>query len=466
MRFHVETFGCRANQADAAALIGELRVCGHQQVSSPELADLVILNTCTVTSAADRQAQERIRQLHRLHPGGGILVTGCYAQRAPGEVAALPGVTCVVGNSHKSEIPRLLEQPLPVSQFIPLEVLTSQFTSTLAAPSMGELTLADRPSKIIKGDMFAEATPSAAQAFAGDRTRPILKIQDGCNHRCAYCVIPFVRGRSRSLPPEAVLEAIRGWVAAGVQEVVLSGIDLGSYGCDLKPRTTLRALTERILAETALPLLRFSSIEPADLTSEFLRLFAAADRIARHIHAPLQSGSNRILRRMYRPYRAEDYAARILEAAEQLPNVGIGADIIVGFPGESEQDFAATCKLAERLPLSYLHVFSFSKRPGTRAWHLTDGVRPATIRERARALRALATEKQRAFLQAQVGRSLKVLPLKRIRPDGRREALAENYLKVVLADSNPAPNQLLLAQVFAVEGDRLLARPVAARPAA
>ncbi|MBI4461831.1 MAG: tRNA (N(6)-L-threonylcarbamoyladenosine(37)-C(2))-methylthiotransferase MtaB [Acidobacteria bacterium] len=466
MRFHLENFGCRATQADGWALTASLGTRGYEPVASAEQADLLVLNTCTVTAAADQQARERIRQLHRLNPRGRILVTGCYAQRAPAELAALPGVGWVIGNSHKSQIPQLLEGELTQANFVPLASL-SRFNP--AAPAAGELSLAERPArlpdgqaKILTGDILAETTLSAPalRERPEERTRPVLKIQDGCNHRCAYCVIPFVRGRSRSLPPARVLDAIRRWVDAGVNEVVLSGIDLGSYGEDLPRqngrRPNLLALTERILAETSLPLLRFSSIEPADLSPDFLEHFASADRIARHLHVPLQSGSDRILRRMARPYRARDYAECILAAAEKVPNAGLGADVIVGFPGETEEDFEATCRLVEELPFSYLHVFSFSKRPGTRAWAMNDDVPAATIRARARALRALAAAKQHHFRESQIGRTLRVLTLQRTRPSGGREALSENYLQVVLAGPDPGPNQLLSARITAVDGDALL----------
>lgn len=449
MRVHVENFGCRTNQAEGATLTAALRARGFEPADSAEQADLVILNTCTVTAAADQQARERIRTLHRLRPGCQIGVTGCYAQRAHEELAALPGVSWVVGNSHKSEIPELLGGAFPLSgSFVPLAALSG----------------ANQPPPIFREAAFAPPLSAPFLDVLVERTRPTLKIQDGCDHRCAYCVIPFVRGRSRSLPPNATLATIRRWVAAGVQEVVLSGIDLGDYGRDLPEfagcRHPLLALTERILAETSLPLLRFSSIEPTDLTREFLELFTASDRIARHLHAPLQSGSDRILRRMCRPYRAEDYAVRLQEAAEKLPNAGIGADVMVGFPGETNEDFAETCRLVEQLPFSYLHVFSFSKRPGTRAGKMSDDVPPTVIHERARTLRALAAEKQHRFRQAQVGRTLKALTLLRQRPDGRTEALSENYLKVILQGLNIAKNKLLSARILAVAQDHLVGVPV------
>ena len=257
------------------------------------------------------------------------------------------------------------------------------------------MSLARGPAKILTGDIFAQTDVQLAPAevVAGDRTRPILKIQDGCNNRCAYCVIPFVRGRSRSLPPHAVLDEVKKLVAHGSREIVLSGINLGAYGRDLAPRARLADIVQRILAETSLESLRLSSIEPQDVTEELIALVASSARLAPHFHVPLQSGSDRVLRAMHRWYRAAHYAERVKLIRCTLPGAAIGADVIVGFPGETEQDFQSTLDLIDILPFTYLHVFSFSARPGTKAAALGAPVPPAAIRERARALRALAQQK-------------------------------------------------------------------------
>ncbi len=453
MRFYVENFGCRASQADGAALEREFLTRGYQRTATAVQADFVIVNTCTVTAAADTQARQWIRKLHRANPACCILATGCYAQRAPQELAALPGVAWVVGNSHKAEIPQLIEPELVCFSSVPVR--------SGAVAATRELSRTGPPVRIVTGNIFAQQNVMVAPVFGGEnyRTRPSLKIQDGCNQRCAYCVIPYVRGRSRSLPPEAVLEQIHRLVNIGYKEVVLTGVNLGSYGRDLKPATSLRQLTECILAETALPQLRFSSIEPGHLTPEFICLLASSERIARHLHVPLQSGSDCILRRMRRGYCAEDYAARLLAAHAALPNAGLGADVLVGFPGESEADFRATYELIERLPFTYLHVFSFSKRPGTPAAAMPDQIPVPVVKERSRALRALGAEKQRCFRQQQLGRTLKVLTLARVDGHGRVAALSENYIKVKVTAPLP-PNQLLPVHVSGVTPEGLLAHPL------
>jgi threonylcarbamoyladenosine tRNA methylthiotransferase MtaB len=436
--FTIQNFGCRATDADAASLRHQLLSQGLTLIDEHSRADVVVLNTCTVTAAADAQARETVRKIHRANPSARIVVTGCYAQRAPDEVAAMPGVAWVVGNSHQSEIRNLIaDVGSPVvaggaagrdGEWIPLSQIQSE-----------PMSLARGPAKILTGDIFAqESFPTApAGLVIGDRTRPILKIQDGCSNRCSYCVIPFVRGNSRSLIPDAVIEEVRVLIGAGAKEIVLSGINLGSYGRDLNPRAPLSTVVRRILAETDLEQLRFSSIEPQDITGDFVELVASSDRIARHFHVPLQSGSNRILRAMHRWYRAEHYAERIKLIRAALPDAGIGADVIVGFPGESDQDFVATVELIERLPFTYLHVFSFSERPGTEAAKLGAGIPSSVIRERARRLRTLGDRKSAAFRALQSGLTKLALTLNRS-GENWTEALTGNYLKVRIAGLHPA----------------------------
>jgi threonylcarbamoyladenosine tRNA methylthiotransferase MtaB len=429
--FSIHNFGCRATDADAALLRHELQRQGLVLIDDHSRADVVVLNTCTVTAAADAEARETVRKVHRANPSARIVVAGCYAQRAPGELATLPGVALVVGNSHLAEIPSALtDAKASAASFT--EESPRDFVGL--AQIEGPISLDRGPAKILSGDMFAEATLSLppAAALNPDRTRPILKIQDGCNNRCSYCVIPFVRGRSRSLPPTAVIHEIRTWVAARTREIVLSGINLGSYGRDLTPRTNLASLIERILRETTLERLRLSSIEPQDVTKDFIDLVASSDRVAPHFHLPLQSGSNKILKAMYRWYRAEHYAERIRLIREELPHAGIGADVIVGFPGEADEDFRATVELVEDLPFTYLHVFSFSERPGTQAASLRARVAPPMTRERAHTLRAIAQRKSAAFRRSEAGRRLQALTLNRT-GENWTEALTGNYLKVRIA---------------------------------
>jgi len=434
--FFIEQFGCRATQADAAAIERQLRDRGLVAAAASHTADVVIVNTCTVTAAADAQARDAIRKLHARNPVARVIATGCYAQRAPEELAALPGVSWVVGNSHKPEIPSLLDAP-------GASATTPSTNGFVPAGALGEkLSLLHGPAKILTGDIFEQRALLAAPVLGGEaqHTRPVVKIQDGCDSRCSYCVIPFVRGRSRSLSPAQVIDEISRLSASGYREVVLSGINLGMYGRDLSPRTEFIDLLRRILDETAIERLRISSIEPMDVTEELIALFASNYRIAQHFHMPLQSGCDRILAAMHRWYRAEHYARRVQLIRERLPHAGIGADVIAGFPGETDAEHADTVAFIDRLPFTYLHVFSYSERPGTQAAALADHVPGQTIKARARELRALGEAKSAAFRGSQVGRELRLLTLRRKSDTPEiTPALSSNFLSIYVHRDFP-PN--------------------------
>jgi len=332
--YHVENFGCRATQADGAAIERQLLGRGLERASAAVEAEVVILNTCTVTASADQDARAAIRRIHRENPAARILVTGCYAQRAPEELSALPGVSLVVGNSHKHELASYAAPLANDSGFVALHQIGLNPAST-----------------VIVGDIFAHTELSAAPVFeAGsfDKTRPNLKVQDGCNNRCSFCIIPSVRGRSRSLKLEQVLREVDGLVANGYREIVLSGINLGRWGRELTPRMNFAAMLRAILERTAVEKIRISSVEPMDWTDEVIELVAASPRIAKHAHVPLQSGSDRILRRMHRKYRPWHYVDRIERIRSAMPDAAIGADVMVGFPGETADDFEQTRALIER----------------------------------------------------------------------------------------------------------------------
>jgi threonylcarbamoyladenosine tRNA methylthiotransferase MtaB len=452
--FYIEQFGCRATQADAAAIERQLRDRGFATAAASDSADVVIVNTCTVTAAADAQARDAIRKLHARNPGARVIATGCYAQRAPEELAALPGVSCVVGNSHKPEIPSLLAAPGAIStapspnEFVP-------------AGALGEKhSLLHGPAKILTGDIFEQRAFLAAPVLGGEgqHTRPVVKIQDGCNSRCSYCVIPFVRGRSRSLPPAQVIEEISRLSNSGYREIVLSGINLGMYGRDLSPRVELIDLVRRILGETAVERLRISSIEPMDVTEDLIDLFASNERIAQHFHMPLQSGCDRILAAMHRWYRAEHYARRIELIRERLPHAAIGADVIAGFPSETEAEHAETVTFIDRLPFTYLHVFSFSQRPGTQAASLADHLPALTIKGRARELRALGEKKATEFWRTQLGHELRVLTLRRKSENADyTPALSSNFLSIDVP-GRFAPNAWLNLVLSELNG-KLLGEP-------
>ena len=459
--FHLLNFGCRASHADGTVLKGRLLQAGLEEVPHADRCDLTVLNTCTVTAAADAEVRQVIRRIHRANPRCRILVTGCYAQRAPQEIAALPGVAWVVGNSHKHAV---------------AELVTGQ-------TGLVQITNGSARAQVLVGEISDEFhfTPALDTNGLDDRTRPTLKVQDGCNARCSFCVIPQVRGGSRSLAPDAVVEQVRVLERRGYKEIVLSGINLGSYGRDLGRSITFLGLLERILTDTSIPRVRISSIEPMDVGAEFIRFAAREPRIARHFHVPLQSGCDRILRLMNRRYWTTQYAERLEAIREQIPNCAIGCDVMVGFPGETHQDHAQSLGFIAALPLTYVHVFPFSLRPNTAAAGFADQVNGRIAHERGQEVRSLVAEKHEAFLAAQVGRTLSVLTLDEIERDSRpkpsdpesanakreetgaRVALSSNYLKVVLPESNLPRNTLLDVRVGRVSEGLLFGYPETVR---
>jgi len=433
-KFFVQNFGCRATQADGAALESLLAATGLEAAGERREADLVVLNTCTVTGAADEDVRHTISRAHRENPGARILVTGCYAQRAPEELAALPGVAWVVGNSHKTQIAELVSLPEPDT------------------PYHGNIHV---------GDIFAQRDFLSApvEDAAGDRTRPNLKIQDGCNNRCSFCIIPFVRGRSRSAPAEEVVRQVRG-LAGRYREIVLSGINLGRWGREPASRMRLADLLRLLLAETEVARLRLSSVEPMDFSDDLLGLMAESPRIAAHVHAPLQTGSDRILRRMHRKYRPRHYAERVLKARALMPLAAIGADVMAGFPGETEADFEESRAFIAGLPFTYLHVFTYSERPGTPAAVDAQPVPLPARKERNRMLRELATAKNLAFRESLVGKTLSAVTLNQ-----SGAALTENYLKVELAAPRQA-NQIVDLRIGGIADAGLREAPLLHLPAA
>jgi threonylcarbamoyladenosine tRNA methylthiotransferase MtaB len=461
--FQILNFGCRASQADGAAIKKQLLESGLQEVEDVAASEVAILNTCTVTSRADAEVRQLVRRIHRANPRCRILVTGCYAQRSPSEIAQLGGVTWVVGNSHKHVIAQLLTSRDVVAplvgaqgqpQGLPLRTQTSlvqirplESTRTPSnegadhySPALWSWPKSPPQATVLVGEISEEF--HFAPVFPDDRTRPTLKVQDGCNARCSFCVIPSVRGRSRSLAPAKVLEQVRELERSGYKEVVLSGINLGSYGRDLDRRITFLSLLERLLNETAIARLRISSIEPMDVTPSLIKLAAGEARLAQHFHIPLQSGCSRILRLMNRRYWPSQYAERIHAIREQIPNAGIGADVMVGFPGETDPDHAASASFIESQPFTYLHIFPYSARPQTPAAASPQQVNGRVAHERANEIRALLARKRQAFLKAQVGCRLSALTLDEAH-NGDRVSLSSNYLKIVLAGSNFPPNSLV-----------------------
>lgn len=437
--FHLTSFGCRASQADGSALKLQLAAAGLREAPQAAESDIAVLNTCTVTATTDAEIRQVIRRIHRANPRCRILVTGCYAQRAPEEIAALEGVAWVIGNSHKHRLVELLANlPPDGSPAAP----GGDLRSVTVEP--GNQRVNSLWGQVLVGEIGTEF--HFAPAFPDDRTRPTLKVQDGCDARCAFCVIPAVRGPSRSLPPDRVVSEIRELERRGYREVTLSGINLGGYGRDLGRSIDFLRLVERILGETAMPRLRISSIEPMDVSPALVRLVAREKRIAEHFHVPLQSGSDRILRLMNRRYWTRQYSDRILAIREELPHAGIGADVMTGFPAETDQDHRATLAFVERLPFTYLHVFPYSARPGTAAAIRPEQVQGRVAQERAREFRTLIAGKRQAFLESQIGRTLSALTL------ANGSALTSNYLPFSIAAVNLPANVLVDLQVSRVSG--------------
>src|SRR6266571_519562 len=499
-RFYVQNFGCRATQADGAAIERQFLDQGLRPVPDSAEADIVVINTCTVTAQADRDARAAIRRLYRQNPERQIIVTGCYAQRAPQEVAALPGVSWVIGNSHKHELADIVRR----QGFVPLSELAQE--------------------RVFVSDIFAHTELLAAPVFdsANQRTRPNLKVQDGCDNRCSFCVIPSVRGHSRSLPLAEVIREVNALVEAGYREVVISGINLGRWGRDLhdprrdsRPRLSGRAqlagnsalsgvaasefsasnavrdfawrslssaaneschqyrfedLIRAILAETPLEKLRISSVEPMDWSDQLIALMAENTPIAKHAHVPLQSGSDAVLRRMHRRYRPWHYREKIEKIRAAMPTAAIGADVMVGFPAETDAEFEDTRRIIEELPFTYLHVFTYSARPGTPAAAMPNQVPLHVARERNRILRHLADEKHGIFMRSFIGKTIEAITLNTTAGLGCpaeqssakpfqtsssfTSALTDNYLKLRLHGYHQ-PNRWIAARVASVDRDVL-----------
>ncbi|MGH9496814.1 MAG: tRNA (N(6)-L-threonylcarbamoyladenosine(37)-C(2))-methylthiotransferase MtaB [Candidatus Sulfotelmatobacter sp.] len=473
--FFVENFGCRATQADGAALERQFEERGYSRASTPGQASVVVLNTCTVTAGADQDARASIRRVHRQNPQARIVVTGCYAQRAPEEIAALPGVDMVVGNSHKHQLAEIALSPSRAAGmaygFVPLDALR---IGRVTDASDGQRPTTGDPRPIFVSDIFAHTELIAAPVFdaANERTRPNLKIQDGCDNRCSFCVIPFVRGQSRSMQPERIISEVNTLVNAGYREVVISGINLGRWGRDFggvseisdvrgnreRPTTNdqrLESLIQSILCETSLEKLRISSVEPMDWSDELIALVASSPRIAKHAHVPMQSGSDAVLRRMHRKYRPWHYREKIEKIRAAMPDAAIGADVMVGFPGETESEFAETRQMVEDLPFTYLHVFTYSPRPGTPAAEMRNQVPVHLARERNRILRDLASEKKLAFMRSFIGRTLEAITLNVVGNDGAgefTEALTDNYLRLRLRGRHEANRWLNVEVTDVVDG--------------
>jgi len=427
----ITTLGCKVNQYESAALGEALVHRGCTLVPFTAAADCYVINTCSVTARTNYQSRQLIRQATRRNPMAAVVVTGCYAQTAPAEIAQIPGVTLIAGQGEKEQIPELIG-------------------------SLVRDRLEVRVGNIQEMRKFSALELTRFQ----DHTRAFLKIQDGCNAWCSYCIVPAARGRSRSLDAEGVLEHLARLGRSGYREVVLSGIHLGAYGQDLTPRSSLVELLRKVEEQRPVERLRLSSIEPTEISDDLISLLRHSTLLCPHLHIPLQSGDDAVLSRMKRHYTASFFRELLENLASSLPGLSIGVDVIAGLPGEDEKAFTRTVELIEALPIAYLHVFPYSPRPGTPASDMPGQVGPEEKKKRAEVLRNLGIRKREAFARRFQDSCLRVLvEARKDRKSGRRKGFSDNYLPVLLTDSMASQvNQLVKVQVEAVEGTTLSGR--------
>ncbi len=413
MRVALDTLGCKLNQAEAELLARQLAEAGHRLVSVVDEADIYILNTCTVTHIADSKSRHLLRLAHRRNSDALIVATGCYAQRVPQELAQIEGVGLVVDNDKKTNLLRLLQE-----------------SGYLSSPtSMSESS-------------FINHYPAL-------RTRAFIKVQDGCNNFCSYCVVPLVRGREKSLPTDQVVAEVRHRVANGYKEVVLTGTEIGSYNYD---GVSLKSLLELILAETNVTRLRLSSLQPQEISPELIELWHDK-RLCPHFHLSLQSGSDEVLRRMKRRYSASDYQRAVSLIRAMVPDAAITTDVIAGFPGETEEEFEESYQLCQQLEFARIHVFSYSPRSGTEAAQLSHQINDKVKKEHSQKMLALAKKSAQNFRQQFLGKTMTVLWEKQ--SNGVWSGLTDNYIKVYTKSNEDLTNKLLpvkLVELFNRDG--------------
>ena len=404
LKVGLATLGCKVNQYESAALAENLIKENFLVVPFNSVADIYIINTCTVTAFADFQARQLIRRAHRSNPGAKILVTGCYAQIAPTTIAEIEGVSFVVGNDRKNIITELLQEK--------------------ALPS-SPIQAAD----IIRQEEFC----NMPLARFGERTRAFLKIQDGCNSFCSYCIVPFARGKSRSLPTQEILGALDRFRQENYREIVLAGIHLGVYGRDLNPATNISHLLRQVFDLKCDFRLRLSSIEPREITADLLNIFDNNDLLCPHLHIPLQSGDDKILQLMRRNYDTRFFRNLIERVCSKTGDMAVGIDVMAGFPSENDGQFRNTVNLLEKLPIAYLHVFPFSERPGTSAQTIWPKIPEAVKKERTTVLRNLSTRKREQFALRFLGKPLQVLVERtKDKKSGLLKGFSQNYLPFLL----------------------------------
>ncbi len=427
MRIAITTLGCKINQYDSAVIQSRLEQQRHSFVPFDERADCYIINGCTVTDRADWEARQLVRRAKRLSPGARVLVTGCYAQVSHEEIARVPEVDFVVGLNRLDDLLRFVNSRRPEEKRI----------------AVGEVR------------RETEVQLSGTKIFPG-HTRAFLKVQEGCNYSCAFCIIPLARGRSRSVPCADVLNQIRSLAEAGFVEVVLTGIHLGSYGHDLNPKKDLTALIETIAESGLVSRLRLSSLDPREVPERLLKLMAGSEILCPHLHVCLQAGEDRVLKDMRRNYDTGYYKDLLIRARGMLPTASIGSDVIVGFPGETEDDFQRSLEFIESLPVTYLHVFPYSTRRGTPAASLSGQVASKMKKERAKKMRELGARKKKEFYRSFIGRQVHVLVEQAVdQTTGAHKGYSRNYLPVLVQAGENQVNREVQVSLEELEGNWL-----------
>ena len=426
MRVAIQTLGCKVNQSESASIEGILRNNNYEIVKSTDKADVFIVNTCTVTAKSDYQSRQLIRKAVR--SGARVIATGCYAQLRAGEVSEIDGIDIIIGNSGKLDILNYLNK-LNIKNGKPYTEVDSPTTQLTALP------------------------------YYSSRSRAFLKIQDGCNFSCSYCTVPLARGKSRSLTQEDVITASSRLASDGYKEIVLTGIHIGTYGLDLTPRGSLIEVVKRLVDNCPQLRIRLGSIEPHELKDEFLKLIADG-AVCPHLHIPIQSGSDKILKAMNRGYTTEFFKQVINNIITSCPDVSIGTDLIVGFPGESDKDFNETVKFIDMLPLSYLHVFPYAKRPNTKASLFSDQIGDRIKKERVNSIIEIGKIKKKTYMMKNIGRILDVIVEKRSKSNGFYTAISDNYLRLFIKSNTIGSGERLKARVTSLTETGLIVEPL------
>lgn len=459
-KFITTTLGCKVNQCESESIAKSMTSSGWTQAGDGTCANVCIINTCTVTRRASMQSRQAIRRAIRSNPGAVIIVTGCYAETEPDELRKIEGISRIIGNKEKEKIYEIIK-----NEFEPKQ-------RALITPKVQPISMAGGPADPIPHGRISLTPPAAdcsgklqssindngfmhtSATRSGNRTRAFLKIQDGCNAFCTYCIVPYARGRSRSMQVQSVIESVNNLQKAGYREVVLSGIHLGKYGQDLSPGTTFTALLELITDSCNINRIRLSSIEPNELTPGIIKLAAESGKICRHFHIPLQSGDDRILKKMHRPYTREYFKDLIIRIKESIPDAAIGVDILAGFPGETDEAFHNTYSLIDELPVSYLHVFPYSPRKKTPAAEFPEQVPDGVIRARCMEMRRLGTFKKADFYKKAAGTSADLLiEDNRDEKSGLLKGISSNYLSVLMKGDDFIRNRIVKVRIDKSCGD-------------